>query len=64
MNELNDCNGPRVVVSASVRPCIADALDARAEAEGRSRSDVMRTLLVAALRNVSVGVDGARRWAA
>ena len=53
-----------VVVSARVPRAIADALDARADAEGRKRSAVITHLLAEALKNVPVGQDGRRRWAA
>ena len=51
-------------ISARVPRAIADALDARAAAEGRKRSAVIAHLLEQALRNVPVGQDGRKRWAA
>ena len=50
-------------ISARVPRAVADAIAARANAEGRKRSAVIAHLLEQALRNVPVGQDGRRRWA-
>ena len=55
---------PPVVVSAKVRARLVDALDARAAAEGRTRSAVVAHLLAEAVQHVPVGADGRKRWAA
>ena len=53
-----------VVVSAKVTLRLAEAIDARAAAEGRTRSAVIAYLLEEAVQHVPVGVDGRKRWAA
>ena len=51
-------------ISARVPRTVADAIEARARAEGRKRSAVIAHLLEQALLNVPVGQDGRRQWAA
>ena len=52
---------PQVVVSAKVKARLAETIDARARAEGRTRSAVVAHLLAEAVQHVPVGADG-RKW--
>ena len=52
------------IISARVSPALAGALEARAQAEGRSVSAVVADLLAQAVREVPVGKLGAWRRAA
>ena len=52
----------QVVVSAKVKARLAETIDARARAEGRTRSAVVAHLLAEAVQHVPVGADGRKRW--